>query len=274
MESAEIKIPRTLNEHILGNCNLEFPEEAPEVVGAASVEFAKAVKDRKELEKKTEEDFKEQDKVAKEFVKETTNTELKEDVQEVPEMKLYKRASDLAEQLDDIIAQFSQIEDIDTYLTSSDFNTLNKACEALQDFAVQYSYIMDNEDVFENLEEEEAVKKRTRAPKETPEDKLINQVDTDRDILWARVYDELSSELDDEKSSDVSKEIKARRGDRYEAVYPGPGDYDITVYATNPDDFEFAKKVADHYDVGIGEPKEDRNRGTNSYYKYSITLHV
>ena len=76
--SAEIKIPRTLNEHILGKCNMEYPENAPEVVGEVSADYAKAIKDRRDLEKKAKEDFKDQDKVTKEFVKKNANIDLKE----------------------------------------------------------------------------------------------------------------------------------------------------------------------------------------------------
>ncbi len=284
MKSAEIKIPRTLNEHILGKCNMEYPDNVSEVVGTVSVDYAKAIKDRRDLEKKVKDDFKDQDTLTKEFVKKNANIDLKEyklkalknknSLKESLYMKLYKRAEQLADELDRIIADLGEIEDIDEYLTSSDFDHLNKASEALQDFAVHYSFVMDNEDVFEGLTEDETEKKRVRGEKESPEDKLINQVSTDRDILWIRVYDELSAEVDDEKSPDVTKQIKARRGERYREVYPGPSDYDITVYGTKPEDFEFARKVADHYGVDIGEPKKSINKAASGYYTYTITLHI
>ena len=71
----------------------------------------------------------------------------------------------------------------------------------------------------------------------------------------------------------VDKQLKARRGDRYEHVYPH-GDSDIVIYATSPEEFEFARKVADHYGVVAEEPKMDGNKLTNSFYKYSMIIRI
>lgn len=93
--------------------------------------------------------------------------------------------------------------------------------------------------------------------------------------LWLAVYDELSAELDNEGSGQqVDKQIKAKKGERYEHVYPVEGSNDIVVYATSPDKFEFAKRVCDYYEVTHDEPKEDRNSTTNEYYKYSMRIHI
>lgn len=92
--------------------------------------------------------------------------------------------------------------------------------------------------------------------------------------LWLAVYDELSATLDNEgKGQQVDKQIKARRGERYEKVFPH-GDNDIIIYAPTLDDFAFAKRVADHYGVVAEEPREDKNKRSNSFYKYSMVIRI
>lgn len=117
--------------------------------------------------------------------------------------------------------------------------------------------------------EPEVKKKRTRGPNEKPD-----IADYSSEDLWYAVYDELSATTDNEgEGKTVNKQLKARRGERYEQVYPH-GDTDLIVYAMKPEDFEFAKKVADHYGVVAEEPKEDRNPATNGYYKYSMVIRI
>lgn len=117
--------------------------------------------------------------------------------------------------------------------------------------------------------EPEVKKKRTRGPNEKPD-----IADYSSEDLWYAVYDELSATTDHEgEGKTVNKQLKARRGERYEHVYPH-GDTDLIVYAMKPEDFEFAKKVADHYGVVAEEPKEDRNPTTNGYYKYSMVIRI
>lgn len=124
----------------------------------------------------------------------------------------------------------------------------------------------------EELEEATAVaepKKRIRSANE-----IQHEGDYSSEDLWLAVYDELSAEVDNEgEGKQVNKQIKARRGERYEKVLP-IGDSDIIVYATKPEEFEFAKRVADHYDVTYDEPKEDKNKSTNDYYKYTMRIHI
>ena len=132
--------------------------------------------------------------------------------------------------------------------------------------------LIPEEMLAEELEEAVAVaepKKRTRSPNE-----VKHQGDYSSEDLWLAVYDELSAEVDNEgEGQQVNKQIKARRGERYEKVLP-IGDSDIIVYATKPEEFEFAKRVADHYGVTYDEPKEDKNRSTNDYYKYTMRIHI
>ena len=285
--SVEIKIPRTLNEHILGKCNMEYPEKAPEVVGAVSVDYAKAIKDRQDLEKKSKEDFKDQDKIVKEFVKKNANIDLKEyklkalknknSLKEGLNIKLYKRAEQLADELDNLIAELGKIENIDEYLTSSDFNHLNKASEALQDFAVQYSFATDNEDVFEGLTEEEEVPKNNYSKKKEPREKktdlLRNQLETDVDELWLDIYDELDATTSPGFVKDMERNLTAKKGERYNQVLADQKDpYKIWVYGMTPEDFDFARKVSDYYGVVMDEPELPGE--SEKYYKLRAGIHV
>lgn len=124
----------------------------------------------------------------------------------------------------------------------------------------------------EQLEEATAVaepKKRVRSANE-----VKHQGDYSSEDLWLAVYDELSAEVDNEgEGQQVNKQLKARRGERYEKVLP-IGDSDIVVYAPTLKDFDFAKKVADFYEVTYDEPKEDTNTSTNEYYKYTMRIHI
>ena len=113
------------------------------------------------------------------------------------------------------------------------------------------------------------VKKRTRSENEK---KWIG--DYSSEDLWLAVYDELSATTDNEGAGQqVDKQIKARRGERYEHVYPH-GDNDIIIYATKPEEFDFARRVCDHYGVSCDEPKADKNKTTNGFYKYSMIIHI
>lgn len=334
-----------LNEAIIGNCNMEIPEEELKITGQVSIDYADAINTRKKRIEKIKDDFKDQDKVVDEFIKDSqtenkpeVNADMKKmklaenlfedansdyyvgdeeagrvyqgidnalnavkylltsknpvrvvaydialsDNSELHEAqgdtKLYKQAEKIADTLDEFIAKIGKIEDIEDYISSSEFEVLNKTCEILQDFAMQYSHIMDNEDVFESVEAtkieeatdvEQPEKKRTRAPND--EKYGIDFSDTD---LWLQVYDELDASLGNEgEGQQVNRHVKGRRGERYEKVLPS-GDNDIVVYATKPEEFEFAKKVADFYGVKAEEPQPDTNKRTNSYYKWKMYIRI
>lgn len=112
-------------------------------------------------------------------------------------------------------------------------------------------------------------KKRKRGPNEKPDIADYSSMD-----LWYAVYDELSATTDHEgEGKTVNKQLKARRGERYEHVYPH-GDTDIVVYAMDIEDLDFAKRVADHYGVIAEKPKKDNNPRTNGYYKYSMIIRI
>lgn len=121
------------------------------------------------------------------------------------------------------------------------------------------------------------IPKRSRSAVEKPEDKLRNQIKgMDQDEIWMEVYDELSATTDNEGTGkDVDKKMKAKRGERYEHVYPSSiYDYGLVVYAPTIEDFNFAKKVAKRYGCIYKEPKVSVGMSRNSYYKYEMTIIV
>ena len=116
---------------------------------------------------------------------------------------------------------------------------------------------------------EPKTKKRVRSPNEEKD-----PWDYSSEDIWYAVYDELSASVDNEgKGQQVDKQIKAKRGERYEHVYPH-GEKDIIVYAKDPEEFAFARRVADHYGVTCEEPKRDENRNSNGFYKYSMVINM
>lgn len=201
--------------------------------------------------------------------------------------KLYKYAENLSSMLSTFIDEVSKINTVD-FLTDGDFDTLNRAVEVLDGFATAYSYIMDNENVFEskkcpdcgneictcdktseNLEEAGRVTAELRKPRSVikKEDKLYS-----RDDVWAKVYDELSSEVENEgPKGEIYKEVDIPRGKRFIGPYVGPGNDDLTVYAHIKDDLKWAKKIADHFGLKI-DMKEDKNKTTNKYYPFYAIL--
>ena len=201
--------------------------------------------------------------------------------------KLYKHAENLSSMLSTFIDEVSKINTVD-FLTDGDFDTLNSAVEVLDGFATAYSYIMDNENVFEskkcpdcgnevctcdktseNLEEAGRATAELRKPRSVikKEDKLYS-----RDDVWAKVYDELSSEVENEgPKGEIYKEVDIPRGKRFIGPYVGPGNDDLTVYAHIKDDLKWAKKIADHFGLKI-DMKEDKNKTTNKYYPFYAIL--
>ena len=99
----------------------------------------------------------------------------------------------------------------------------------------------------------------------------LKEAKEEEDDLWTRIYNNLATQLD---VNEVNREVPDTfRGCRYNELRT---DYNgnIIVYGTKPEEFDFAKKVADHYGVTYDEVKEDKNSRTNSYYKYYMTIHV
>ena len=62
--------------------------------------------------------------------------------------KLYKEAVNISEMLSNFISELGKINTSD-FMVESDFEILNRATEVLDGFATSYSYIMDNENVFD-----------------------------------------------------------------------------------------------------------------------------
>lgn len=164
----EIKIKQSkLNEAMIGNCNMEVPEGKVDTKGAVPEVYADAINQRRDREKKIADDFKEQDKAIEDFTKESQKTENK--IKGTPEMKklhlseslfdesfivdtkIYKQAQDIADYLEEFMNNdvFLNLAYFDEY----DREAMGRTFDALNDFAVRYSTIMDDENVFEDLNE-------------------------------------------------------------------------------------------------------------------------
>lgn len=257
-----------LDESMLGDCNMEVPEGEVTTTGTVPEVYADAINQRRKHEKDYKEDFKEQDDVTDKFVKEqekTVNSKLDESLLEAFDEKLYKDAENISDSINEFVKKAKTAEQ----LSEQDAQRLTKVANQFADFAVRYSTIMDNENLFEAVEEPPVKKKRTRGPKVV--DWAIDISDTD---LWLQVYDELDAALGEEgEGKGVHRFMKAKKGERYQYVVPF-GDNDIMVAAPNKDDFDFAKRVADYYGVKMEGPFEDRNKRTNEYYKYYVIIRI
>ena len=280
-----------------GKINMEDPDYEIKIEGQVPITYASALNNRKRTIEKIKNDFKEKDKITNDFMNDMNpyiHHERKQIFKESSETKLYKRADNLADGIELLIQDISKINWED-FMTQSDFDILNKAVESLQGFSTAYSYVMDNEDIFENKnepvcpecgkspcicekEDENESSLLTERGKVTPnlnkprtsvskKDKLYS-----KDDVWLKVYDELSSEIDNEgPNGEVYKQVDIPRGKRFVGPYSGPGDDDLTVYARTEDDLKWAKKIADHFGLKI-EMKKDTNSLTNKYYPFYAIL--
>lgn len=296
----------------VGKANMETPNYEIKINGQVPIDYATAINDRQKRIDKIEKDFEKKDKLTDEFIEEQDNRRMNEsfnsnlyDESIFLTDKLNKfidRINNL-EDVDSYISDFDiqKLNDASTILDN--FTTAyksggyqlkesskaqqikkeNKELEAklksegkdiekeklngsLHDLTMKYvDSTIDN--LKESDEETEQPVKRRGRPKADPKDKMFSE-----DDLWLQVYDDLSSEVDNEgKGKEVNKQVKIPRGKRFIGPYAGPGDYDLTVYGKNMEDLQWAKKVADHYGVDI-EIKKDNNSNTNSYYPYVAIL--
>lgn len=182
-----------------------------------------------------------------------------------PNSKLYKQAEEIADYLEEFMN--NDVVTSSDYLDDNDRGMLTDTYDLLMDFSHHYSTTMDDENVFEAVET--PVKKRTRGANE--ERWGIDYSDTD---LWLQIYDELDASLENEGTGQqVNRFLRPKKGERYQYIYPH-GDNDIIVGAMKPEDFAYAKKVADYYRVTYDEPKEDKNPRTNQYYKWTMVIHI
>lgn len=277
----EIKIKQSkLNEAIIGNCNMEVPEGNVETKGNVPEVYADAINQRRTREKKITDDFKGQDKAIEEFAKESQKTENKP--KGTPEMKklhlseslfedvnksITEKAQDAAGSIEEFINTVDKTPDIEEFIEKEDIETLRHMIDKLMDFYHKYSTIMGDGEIFEAVAA--PTKKRTRGANE--ERWGIDYSDTD---LWLQIYDELDASLENEGAGQqVNRFLKPKKGERYQYIYPH-GDNDIIVGAMKPEDFAYAKKVADYYGVTYDEPKEDKNPRTNQYYKWTMVIHI
>lgn len=158
-----------LNEAIMGNCNMEVPENTIETKGNVPEVYADAINQRIARKKKFEKDFEKQDKVMKEFTKESQKTETKQKgtpkmeklsldeslfEEDIDDGKLYKRAEKLADDIVEFLDDINKLENVNDYLSETDLEDIGNVSDMLNDFAQTYSYIMDNETVMEGVQEE------------------------------------------------------------------------------------------------------------------------
>lgn len=271
-----------INETFVGNCNMEVPEGTVPTTGTVPEVYADAINDRRKRVEKIEDDMKDQLDTIDDFVADNHDREnepkgtsdmkkmkLSEELFEayIPETKLYKKAERIADDIEEFMQNDVYLDN--SYFDDEDRDAISKTFDALNDFAVSYADVMDNEDVFEAVEDN-SERKRSRGKKEVKYG--VDYSDTD---LWLQVYDELDASLENEgEGQQVNRFLKSRKGDRYQYIFVGPGTNDITVGAETPDKFAYAKKVADYYGVPYDEPKEDKNIRTNKYYKWTMTIHI
>ena len=299
----------SLNEAVCKGLGIDTDEKIA-INGVLDNVTADAANEEIERIEATEEALKDSTKNAEEFVEMNHNREVKpEKTDSIKKMKLSESLFDDAEE-DEVleedtsdpvdvvdIAVDNVIENImsgelgnlaqqiaalgkgyDAAWCSEDANSptsqgVVKALEVLSD--ALKADLLANYNVKEELVEspvaiaEPETKKRARGANEVKQ-----KGDYSSEDLWLAVYDELSSEVDNEgDGQQVDKQIKARKGERYEEVYPS-GTNDIVVYAPSLDKFDFARKVADYYGVECDEPKEDKNATTNGYYRYSMVIRI
>lgn len=268
------------NFHV-GNSNMEIPDYEIKINGVVPIDYATAINDRQARKEKIKNDFLHKDKLTADFLDEEDRyknrdeedlIELSNLEESVSSQKLYKKVEKVADDLSDVYDEIDKIDNLEDFMDRKSLRDIENVIQVLYDFAQSYSYIMDNEDVFESshkkeLEEDEQVQKRTRSANVKKEDKMFSS-----DDKWLQVYDDLSSEVENEgPKGEVNKQVKIPRGKRFIGPYAGPGDYDLSVYGRTLEDLQWAKKVADHYGVDI-IIKEDKNRRTNMYYPYTAIL--
>lgn len=232
-----------LNEDLLHNKDFN-PDDELDVVAtlpyADVKERQSSIKRRKQLE----DDMKEFNDQMKDFIDDTMRREI--DVKELGGMKVMKLSESLFE---DVKVVSPAVDDEELIVTPTETST-----EPLTESPVA------------TVEPE--VKKRARGKNE-----VKFQSDYSAEDLWYQVMDELDASLDNEgEGQQVDKQLKARRGERYEKVF-AHGDSDIIVYAPNEEDFAFAKKVCAHYGVTYDEPRYHKTAST-AYYPWSMVIHI
>lgn len=183
------------------------------------------------------------------------------------EKSIREKAQDAAGSIEEFINTVDKTPDIEEFIEKDDIETLRHMIDKLMNFYHKYSTIMGDGEIFEAVAT--PTKKRTRGANE--ERWGIDYSDTD---LWLQIYDELDASLENEGTGQqVNRFLKPKKGERYQYIYPH-GENDIVVGAMKPEDFAYAKKVADYYGVTYDEPKEDKNPRTNQYYKWTMVIHI
>ena len=142
----------TMNESILGKCNMEVPDPLAPTQGVVPEVYANAIRERRAREEQITKDFKEAEDNLEEFKKETQRTEI--DVKGTPEMKKMHLDESLFEESErpdkealristDIRDFMENNDDIlyneEEYFTYEDRRALSKASSVLAAFAEMYA---------------------------------------------------------------------------------------------------------------------------------------
>lgn len=287
-----------LNEAIESRCNMNIPKDKMDIDGQTPIVYADAINKHQENNEQLKDSFKEHDKNTEEFIEQNDKRELKPKGTEpmkklkleeslfesyTVEPELHKQAIDISDYLEAFMNSEAFLDN--DYFDDEDREAMGKTFDALNDFAHAYSTIMNDKNVSESVEKcpgckkevcecekkelEEGTETKTRV--RDPEPDWFDYSDTD---LWLQVYDELDGTLKDEGGKGtVHRQLKAKRGERYTQIFPY-GEEDIVIYETSPERFDFAKKVADFYGVKYEEPQMDKNKSTNSYYKWFMVIRI
>lgn len=233
-----------LNEELLRVPNMELDDDnVSDLETAVNPDYADAVNEHEKIKNKLENDFKEQDKAKEDFIKDNHKREIKFSAPiGMKQMKLSE-----------------SLFDIDVPITAN--VTANGNTVPFLNGAAKTEDVDPDLFQLDALEEDAAVLDRpTISWTEEEADKGVD--------LWTKVYDELDASMDPQ---DCKREVKAKRGERYQEVYPTNSG--IQVYAATEAELDFAKRVADHYGLEC-HVKEDTNANTNEYYKYSLIIDI
>ena len=142
----------TMNENLLGKCNMEVPDPLETTQGVVPEVYANAIRERKAREEQITTDFKEAEDNLAEFEKETQRTQI--NVKGTPEMKKMHLDESLFEATEhpdkDALRISTDIRDFmennddmlyneEEYFTYEDRRALSKASSALAAFAEMYA---------------------------------------------------------------------------------------------------------------------------------------
>lgn len=264
------EISARLNESLNENMNnmdkvLDSKEANP--VTTFPITMTDAIEKNKEIEKQAEDIKKEQEKVFsnKRYFLGAQNQPTPKEVEEPKQLSLdeslftesnlyyeplYKQAETIADELSEFLDLTSRISNEEDYLDENDLEHLGKSIDVLYDFAQMYGQAAGVN---------EAVKPGTKLGKRKSTLPREKEKREEWDA-WTTVMEELVPSDMLYKFKEVSKFPDIRPKARYDANDVSV-DYDgnVEIYADSVDKFDFAKKVADAYNLTVDEPRPRTN---------------